>query len=236
MIANRFMVSALGLALLCATGVAQAATFSAGYPPPGGVTFTKTGSTISVGGRRANYTNFDLSQTGVLYFGLSMNLGMDGNSPALTYDSALSNLSSGEAVFTGTTNVDGSQVFTRFVEDFTDDSNAALALTTSGVPGFAALSGGDVPVLLVTGNYHVQGAFLASSNPNSGFTAAGPFYDNYPFKPAGERKLNSGTSGTFYWTAPNAGVPEPAAWGLMILGFAGVGAAIRANRTLAAAA
>ncbi|WP_293375949.1 PEPxxWA-CTERM sorting domain-containing protein [Phenylobacterium sp.] len=50
------------------------------------------------------------------------------------------------------------------------------------------------------------------------------------------REFSGSMDGAFDWQITSGGVPEPASWALMIVGFGGLGAVLRARRTLAAVA
>jgi hypothetical protein len=68
---------------------------------------------------------------------------------------------------------------------------------------------------------------LSAINSNG---TAGFFFTSVP---GGFTEYSTGTSEGFDTLSIGAAVPEPAVWGLMILGFSAVGAAMRANRKVA---
>ena len=201
------------------------------YPPPGGVTFSTNGILPINSGRVATYQNFDLSQTDQLYFGIvSAGLGMDGNigpTEMLTYNSTLSNLAGGVAVYSGTTTVNNAGqdqlVYDLLTLTFTDLSSNPLALTINPDAG-----GGLFPVLNVQGGYNVGESFTASSTGLPGsYQAAGAYFNGLQ-TPNIPNLLQSSLSGGFYYSV--ASVPEPASWTLMLLGFGAVGVVMRRSR------
>lgn len=216
--------------LVFASSAATAATLSyAGYPAPGGTTASGTG-VVTNGGRTWSYSGFNPAAYGDLYYAIGSTVGstFSANMPALTADGSidylsfnagLSNLASGIAIWTGSTNVPlasgGSSVlYTEFKLSVKDASNAALALTDSaplGLPGAGA-------ALKVLGNFSATWEFLASTTGTS-YSAALPLYDALPMKVAGNL-LQSNVGGAFYSTAP---VPEPEQFAMLLLGLGLVG-------------
>lgn len=218
-----------GAALLVSTQALSTTLVGPVYPPPGGVTFSSNGVNAVDTGRVGTYSNFDLTASNALYFGLSpIGLAMDGaiNSPGetLTYSSALSDLLNGIAVFTGTTTVNSfgvdQTVYDRFTATFTDLSNNPLSIATN-----PDVSGGAFPVLTVLGSYKVGQGFTASSSLNGSYISASSYFSN-AHAPSTPGLLKSSISGGFYYE-PVAAVPEPGTWALMLLGFMGMGAAVR---------
>ena len=228
-----------GVALLVSSQANATVYIGPTYPPPGGVTPTSNGVRADAGIRDVTYTNFDLTQTGSLYFDIeNVQLTMDGfyGSPGetLTINNALSDLPNGIVVYSGTTTINDAgtnhTVYTLFTVTYEDLSNNRLALTQN-----AAIAGG-APVLNVTGSYQVLEAFTASSTGAAGSYVSAASYFNAaqtPPPPANDPNfhyLNSGFGGEFYYTLPASDVPEPASWAMMLLGFGGVGAAMRRSR------
>ena len=205
------------------------------YPAPGGTTFSTNGQNQYQSGRVATYSGFDLSQTGDLYFGItSHGLAMDGAideaGETLMFDSVSSNIGAGQAIYAGFTNVVGSvaQNGTRLVLTFTDLAGNPLALTFD--PALTATADPSFfgPLLNVTGDFRMTGGFEAYNG--STWVSAGTFYDTFVGKPEGAQGLRGSLGGGFYYTAATAAVPEPATWAMMLLGFGGIGIAIRRRR------
>jgi len=219
----------LGNAALAATPV------YAGYPAPGGTTASGSGS-VSNGGRTWSYSGFDLSAYSELYYTVGATVGStyNINAPALTADGSidylsfnagLSNLASGIAVWTGSTNVPlatgGSSVlFTEFKLSVKDANSNALALSDASALGLA----GTGAALKVAGNFSATWEFLASTTGAS-YSAALPLYDALQYKVAGNL-LQSNVGGAFYSTAP---VPEPQEYALLLAGLGVIGA-VRTRR------
>ena len=219
-----------GMALLASVQVSADPLTGPVYPPPGGVTFSSNGVQAISNGRVATYSNFDLGASSALYFGISpVGLAMDGaiDSPGetLTFNSSLSNLASGIAVYSGMTTVNNlgvnQSVFTLFTLVYTDLSGNSLAIATNPDVG-----GGAFPVLDVQGSYKVGEAFTASSTQNGTYIDAADYFNNL-HTPNVPNLLQSSFSGGFYY---DAAVPEPATWALMLIGFAGIGMVMRRSR------
>jgi len=51
-----------------------------------------------------------------------------------------------------------------------------------------------------------------------------------PGKPATGSSIQSSLGGGFFYTPVTGAVPEPATWAMMLLGFGGIGAAMRRRR------
>jgi hypothetical protein len=80
------------------------------------------------------------------------------------------------------------------------------------------------------GNNNRDDIYWVTTNSNgtlTGVESGGSTYDNWS---------NNGNEHAFYLTGGAAAVPEPAVWAIMLLGFAGLGAGLRAHRRLDAAA
>lgn len=211
------------------------------YPPPGGVTYSPTGSSLS-GTQVRTYTNLDLTQSGQLFYGVSsLGLAMDGAIDAgyerLSYDASSSNLAAGILVYRGLTdfytNFGPSNARTSFTLQLTDLLGNALALTTN--PDIS-LNGGADPVLLVTGDFKASLTMQATYATNSDYQAAGTFFNNIANK-TGASATGPGLTplksdiGTGFWYT-EAAVPEPASWSMMIIGFGAVGFSLRQRRAM----
>ena len=224
-----FLIIAAASAIISAPAAAQVIGPSP-FPAPGGTTFATNGQTQYQAGRVATYSGFDLSATGDLYFALtSHGLAMDGTidetGETLVYDAATSNLASGIVNYTGFTNVIGSTTVyqTRLLLSFTDLVGNALGLTYD--PAITT----DGPLLEVLGDYRMTGGFQVLSGGI--WVNADTFYNNAPFKPAGASGLRGSLGGSFYYTAETpGGVPEPATWAMMLVGFGGIGMAMRRGK------
>lgn len=230
------LASACGAAALFGSIPASADTYVGPvYPPPGGVTFSTNGIQAINPGRVATYQNFDLSATDELYFGIvSAGLAMDGflnPGEMLTFDAANSNLANGIAQYAGITTLSSfgnpQTVYTRLTLTFQDLATSnALALTTN-----AAIGGGLIPVLNVAGSFKVGQSFTASNALNGAYTSAANFYFNTPGTPNISEPIKSGISGGFFYSENQiAGVPEPATWALLLVGFGAVGVGMRRRK------
>ena len=115
--------------------------------------------------------------------------------------------------------------------DLADASFAAIQYNPSGAfNGFAYFSdfsflGGDYQLQIQGGSLQV----VAVTNGVPGFHGLINGYVNI-----GDANVTGATPYTPPPVGPGPGVPEPATWGLMILGFGGIGAALRRRRTATA--
>jgi hypothetical protein len=195
------------------------------YPPPGGVTFSGTGSIGSGIGRTGFYTSFDSSAYGDLYFGPSSVLDVyTTNAQAamtfLGYDPI-----TGIAEWQSTNNwtfVDGitsstitnGTIFKFQAQNYTGVATgfiaSGLALTNKGAVG--ATGNASDPLLHVTGNFQIQMEFI---------TAGGtPVSDLFNADHGGpSQQVHTSESNGFYYSDP---APEPGTWVLMISALAGL--------------
>jgi len=209
--------------LAATTGIAQAEVPSyAGFPPPGGVTYSGSGSATSAGGRTWSYSDFNPTAYGDLFYTVTTPILSFQNSATdtLSFNAGLSDLASGLAVWTGATQVQLSNyswqtIYTEFKLTVKDFGNIPLALTSGSSVGLLGLGA----VLDVNGNFKATFEFLASTTNGSGYQAARTLYDGLSRLTSGQ--LSSSAGGAFYATAP---VPEPETYamfavGLGLLGF-----------------
>lgn len=96
----------------------------------------------------------------------------------------------------------------------------------------ALTSGASYTVVAQTGNNPWEFGTLGATPPQITFN-----YDSYFYGSTLHYTTNTGGSGPAYF-GPNLqiGVPEPAAWALMLIGVAGVGGAMRSTRRKTAVA
>ncbi len=110
------------------------------------------------------------------------------------------------------------------------DGNGSISFTTTSVaPALLSITSASfngTPVTITTGT-GANGA--VTYNGFFDFTSA-MFGDAFALTLGGEVR-RGGTLSTSLSYAASTGVPEPATWGLMILGFGAVGGAMRRRRT-----
>ena len=231
------MRSTLAFVLLATASSAASASPVLGptYPPPGGVTYSSTGS-LGSGTLVGTYSGFDLSATDQLWWGAnSIQLAMDGAvdsaGETLVFNAGLSNLAAGFAVYTGSTrlfqNGNPTAVGTQYSVTLTDLLGNALAFNTTSAG--LGLGGNSFPL------YEVTGGFKATQTLSANGQAYQTYFNNAPFKSPTPGQLQSSVNRSFYYTE-NAvgGVPEPATWGLMLLGFGAIGGTLRRRQKVAA--
>jgi len=146
---------------------------------------------------------------------------MDGSTDQLTFDTGLSNLTAGIAVWSGSTAVSYNcnvgcvtpSVGTRFTLTVTDTSNNPLALVTAASTGL----GFSGAMLDVQGDFKANWLFTAQ-NPSAGYAwqPSLTMFNSLPFSNAGYSHVSS-VGGAFYYTPP---VPEPSSWAMMAAGLA----------------
>jgi hypothetical protein len=212
--------SAMALVAALCAGAAQASTTLLSVPTiqeygsPGSVSFSFDA------GAGAASTSFRLNGYGSI----------DGN----TYWSDVFTLSlNGTAIYSGTFDMGGGSPGADLV--FFSDPGATTSATTT----FGYFAGGytdiSTPLNLVNGSNTLTFAYDSPGHD--------PVADTWHAGPQGfdDERWNLGdltVNGAAYIAPPTGvgGVPEPATWGLMIVGFAGIGGALRSRRrTLVAA-
>jgi hypothetical protein len=109
------------------------------------------------------------------------------------------------------------------------------AIAMNGAGGPIGSGGPDLTTLQFSHDPTTSGVFQAN-------VTAGQFYvvalnGNPNIGACCSRNFSGAMDGTFDWsiTERDAGVPEPASWTLMLVGFGGLGAVLRRRRGLAAA-
>jgi hypothetical protein len=175
------------------------------YPPPGGVTFSATGSSGSTGGRTGTYTNFNFS--GTLYWGPSeAGIRLDGQSSPLNeftasqLDLPSSNLAGGVArwvlpnVHVDTVSPSGGiLVTTRLTLTVTTTGGSSIALTNSLPSG---LSGSIGVVMQVPGSFNDNFLFEVN-DPSSGQWV--PAVDWYNSQSTGSAGTATSFGGGFWY-------------------------------------
>jgi hypothetical protein len=165
---------------------------------------------------------------------------------------------SGPSTFVGTV---GDTAVSQFAGDFSQSFNVTLASgasftfgtspESSNVGGFNGPFGSPQPgiLLLINGLFGATSANLSVSDSNihSGVFATNPFgvtLDNYVLQGGDPLGRDTGDGfeipqapGHFTFSlSSRGGVPEPATWAMMLVGFFGVGATVRRRRAAAAVA
>ena len=201
-----------------------------GWPPPGGVSYSGSGSPITSGGLTWSYSGFDSSAYGDLYYTLSQPVlsyrGSYGDT--LSYNAGASGLAAGTAVWSGWTQVlDTSGIWrtfeTRAVLTITDFSGNALSLIEAGHVGLPSTVGA---LLDVNGSFKANWQFLARSSQGGSWQAAGFLYDTT--SKLYSNQLSSSIGSAWYATAP---VPEPEVYGMLCVGLLMIGRIARRRRS-----
>ncbi|WP_309606046.1 PEPxxWA-CTERM sorting domain-containing protein [Phenylobacterium sp.] len=118
---------------------------------------------------------------------------------------------------------------------------------SGGGTGFADLGAIFVDNIFITGNWSVLGASAGNHNGLTYDTTNYSLINNFVYNPVHDWTLLTISTGKFPGGSPGidfylvgapvtGGVPEPTTWALMLLGFGGVGAALRSRRRVAASA
>lgn len=211
------------LALALLSSLANAALIEAGFPPPGGVTYSSTGSSpdeAHAGGLTWHFSAFDPAAYDELYYSVKW-LGLGENSAdPMTFDAGASNLANGVSVWTNTFDFYNAQtgitqtVNGAFTLTVTDALDNPLALTDAASIGEDGNLGG---MLNVAGDFNANWLFTING------TAALDWYDSQPNGPANH--LWTSVGGSFFYSEVSQ-VPLPAAawlFGSAVLGLGVVG-------------
>jgi hypothetical protein len=197
-----------------------AALVEAGYSPPGGVTAVGSGVSPShAGGKTWNLSGFDNTAYDELYYSVKNLSIYENQEQPMTYNSSLSDLAGGSAVWSNTVSFYNAQsqqyevLNGTFTLTVTDAFNNSLALTDATSLGLDANLGG---LLNVTGEFNANWLFELEGTP------ALEWYDAADNHPA--HSLNTSVGSSFYYSPPSA-VPLPAAawlFGSALVGLVGL--------------
>jgi hypothetical protein len=206
------------------------------YPPPGGVTFSATGTNAGTGnGETFSFSNFDPTAYGSLWWGPE-NFSQDGNGiqgPAgdMTY-SGFNNSVTGWSYTTGYEWDSSTPWVFSSVQTGTVDLNTRFVLAFTGLAdptskSSAGIASGNTneEVAQVLGNF--SGSFVFQvQDPYDGnqWVAVDDFFNQY-----NTFCTNCvTTSATFgFWSTPNNAVPEPRLYGLILAGMIGLAMFLR---------
>lgn len=145
------------------------------------------------------------------------------------------------ATFTGIADTDGPSTFGAPFRDLTSLTAVANGVTYTSVStgyfySFPNRSSGGTGFGTLTNGYFIEFSGINNFDGESDL-APTPVRFDFPANQAfvtdrGTAYINNASNLTF--SASLAGVPEPATWGLMILGFGAVGGAMRRRQSIAA--
>jgi len=243
------MIKTSGIAFALVTaftaGQAMAQTIMlAPYPAPGGNTASATGTPASGTGRTWTLSGFNTSSYGNLYYGIGdyfpstfnsagPSLTMDGSRDVLSFNSGLSDLTNGKAVWTGSTvfntfNFGSSPIQTRFTLKVTDLGGTNLALTLVGnVPG-TGLPSNLGAVLDVQGAFKANWLFEADGPSSSdGYRASLDMFNDPLYQTNPSFSHDSSVGGAFYYTQA---IPEPETYAMMLAGLGMLGFVARRRK------
>ncbi|WP_136442000.1 VPLPA-CTERM sorting domain-containing protein [Pacificoceanicola onchidii] len=215
------------IATVCALTIgsaAQAATL-AGYPAPGGTSFSGSDNPFSSSGPNTGtatwtYSGFDPSEWDQLWWGFEdLELAMDGAIDELGEAMSLASMSGATIVYEGMTSIDAGDVFTRAVATIVSGGSNWIDPTTVGIlsPNIFAVSEVDGTVPFV-----VTFAVTASGTYDAGGAGYVPWFNYFDPNTGPSEDGNSRTSfyRNFYYTT--AEVPLPAGLPLLLAGLAGL--------------
>lgn len=210
---SRFLkVSSATVFAICIASTAPAAIL-AGYPAPGGTTYSAIGSAQHDGGQTATYSGFDPSAFDQLWWGVEeLGAAMDGAIDSPGESMSLFSMSGAVAVWKGTTSLVAGPVFTRLTAtiisgaaDWVDPVSVGI-----GSPEIYAATEVDATVDFVV---HM---ILEASFDDISYASYLPFFDANT-GPSEDGNSRVSYYRNFYYTP----VPLPAA---LPLALAGVGA------------
>lgn len=223
-----------GIALSAVMAIPAAAATLAGYPPPGGASYSSVGSHLH-GTATWTYSGLDPSEWDQLWWGFDdMGFAMDGGIDQPAETMSLLSASGGVATYTGQTQVNTG---TSSAPNFQTVHTRAVAQLVNGSWGWVGPGSVGIasPTMLIAAeidgstdfilDFSVTASFAYNAS-GAGYSAFLPFYD---------AATGSGVDGTsrasfyrdFYYTAA---VPLPAGLPLLALGLGGLWAVRRRKR------
>jgi len=201
------------------------------YPPPGGATLVTTGSAAAAGGISWDYSAFDSSAFSQIAWGLDgtpVYVAMEG-APApsdyLTFDAMLSNLATGQLVWTGSTSVTGlnysGPVATELLVTLTDVADAPVPMIAQSALPDAGVFDATLPVAVGTigavapvpsdgvGNLRLKANLQLLAGAGTPSQAADVFFDSVQHTGSSAAVQTSVGAG-FYWTSTASASLSPA--------------------------
>ncbi|MFW2542675.1 VPLPA-CTERM sorting domain-containing protein [Primorskyibacter sp. 2E107] len=221
------------IGVLMLGSAAHSATL-AGYPAPGGTSYSGSGFAFSnygpnTGTATWTYSGFDSAAWDQLWWGLEeFGLAMDGSINAAGETMSVASMSGATLVYEGTTSILAGPVFTRAVVTIVSGGSGWIDPLTVGItsPDIFAVTevNGSVPFV-------VTFAVTASGSYDAGGAGYVPFYNYFDPNTAPSEDGNAQSSfyRNFYYTAA---VPLPAGLPLLLAALGGL-AVIRRRRTIA---
>jgi hypothetical protein len=171
------------------------------YPAPGSGTLTTTGDSGQTGGVTYSFSGVKTKKTKLLVWGLwypqnpaTWSFGL--NTATLAFDSADSNLPSGEAIYAGAAefpNLNGTTPTLPIRLVVQAGGGAAMETSKAAHLGINSAVGA---VIHVTGNFSVNLTFEVSPDGGTTWDAADTYYDNTPHV---EGSTSSSVSGAFWY-------------------------------------
>jgi len=211
--AQRLYKTALVLLTSLGLGHVAMATPTEGYPPPGGVTYSSTGSSGGVGGKNASYSNLDPAAYSDIYWGLasttSAQAGLSGALNTLTFTDVIGST----AYFNGTTSYqnayDGNDLVITVPIQLTLTLTGGTWVTAASLGLSSAL--GDLADITGT-SFSVNEAFTANFSAIADSGASNyQALNNVEQLPGNTGHTETSFGGGFYTDPPVAsGVPDTA--------------------------